>query len=90
MANIAASNATVVGNNGILLSASQNAGAPAVVTMTAAASQLTGAILTDAASTSTVTLAAGTTWNMSGNSNVTDLINNDSLIRFSGPSSDPT
>jgi hypothetical protein len=48
MANIAAANATVVGNNGILLSASQNAGAPAVVTMTAAASQLTGAILTEA------------------------------------------
>jgi Autochaperone Domain Type 1 len=90
VANIAAANATVVGNNGVLLSASQNAGAPAVATMTAAASQLTGAILTDAASTSTVTLAAGTTWNMSGNSNVTDLINNDSLIRFSGPSSDPT
>ena len=90
MANIAAANATVVGNNGVLLSASQNAGAPAVVTMMAAASQLTGAILTDAASTSTVTLAAGTTWNMTGNSNVTDLTNNDSLIRFSGPSSDPT
>jgi hypothetical protein len=33
VANIAAANATVVGNNGVLLSASQNAGAPAVVTM---------------------------------------------------------
>ena len=58
--------------------------------MTAAASQLTGAIPTDAASTSTVTLAGGTTWNMTGNSNVTNLTNNDSLIRFSGPAGDPT
>src|SRR4029077_4354707 len=81
-ANITALGATAVGNNGVLLSASQNAGAPAVVTMTAAASQLTGAILTDAASTSNVTLAGGTTWKMTGNSNVTNLTNNDSLIRF--------
>jgi hypothetical protein len=65
-ANITAANATVVGNNGVLLSATENAGAPAVVTMTAGASELTGAILTDAASRSTVTLSSGTTWNMTG------------------------
>jgi hypothetical protein len=85
-ANIATTNATVTGNNGILLSA-QNA----VVTMTATSSNLTGAILTDAASTSTVTLANATTWTVTGNSNVTSLNNNSySLISFTAPTGDPT
>ena len=90
LANIAVSDSTVIGNNGVLLSASQNAGAPAVVTMTANSSMLTGAILTDSASTSTVTLGSGTTWVMTGNSNVTNLTNNDSSIIFTPPSGDPT
>jgi outer membrane autotransporter protein len=89
-ANIATTGATVIGNNGVLLSASQNGGVPAVVTMTANSSELTGAILTDGVSTSTVTLGAGTTWNMTGNSNVTNLTNNDSLINISAPTGDPT
>jgi len=76
----------VTGNNGILLSA-QNA----VVTMTAMSSNLTGAILTDAASTSTVTIGSATTWTMTGNSNVTSLNNNgNSLISFTAPTGDPT
>jgi outer membrane autotransporter protein len=89
-ANIAATGATVIGNNGVLLSASQNGGVPAAVTMTANSSELTGAILTDTVSTSTVTLGAGTTWNMTGNSNVTNLTNNDSTINISAPTGDPT
>jgi len=89
-ANIAATGATVIGNNGVLLSASQNGGIPAVVTMTANSSELTGAILTDAVSTSTVTLGSGTTWNMTGNSNVTSLMNNDSTINITAPTGDPT
>jgi outer membrane autotransporter protein len=88
--NIATTGATVIGNNGVLLSASQNGGVPAVVTMTANSSVLTGAILTDTVSTSTVTLGAGTTWNMTGNSNVTNLTNNDSTINISAPTGDPT
>jgi outer membrane autotransporter protein len=89
-ANIAATGATVIGNNGVLLSASQNGGAPGVVTMTANSSVLTGAILTDAVSTSTVTLGTGTTWNMTGNSNVTNLTDNNSTINISAPTGDPT
>jgi type V secretory pathway adhesin AidA len=89
-ANIATTNASVIGNNGVLLSASQNGGVPAVVTITANSSELTGAILTDTVSTSTVTLGAGTTWNMSGNSNVTNLTNNDSTINIPAPTGDPT
>jgi outer membrane autotransporter protein len=59
--------------------------------MTAMSSNLTGAILTDAASTSTVTLGSATTWTMTGNSNVTSLNNNgNSLISFTAPTGDPT
>jgi hypothetical protein len=90
LANIAVTDSTVIGNNGILLSASQNAGVPAVVTMTANASKLTGAILTDNASTSTVTLGGATVWTMTGNSNVTNLTNNNSSIIFTPPTGDPT
>ncbi|MGA9320910.1 MAG: autotransporter outer membrane beta-barrel domain-containing protein [Xanthobacteraceae bacterium] len=90
LANIAVTDSTVIGNNGILLSASQNAGAPAVVTMIANSSMLTGAIVTDSASTSTVTLGSGTTWLMTGNSNVTNLTNNESSIFFTPPTGDPT
>ena len=90
-ANIATTDATVIGNNGTLLSATQGAGAPAAVTMTATSSNLTGAILTDAVSTSTVTLDSATIWRMTGNSNVTNLNNNgNSLINFTAPTGDPT
>lgn len=68
--------ATVIGNNGILLSTAQNA----AVTMMSNHSTLTGAMLTDASSTSNVTLGNGTTWSMTGSSNVTNLTNNDSDI----------
>jgi len=90
-ANIATTDATVIGNNGTLLSATQGGGAPAAVTMTATSSNLTGAILTDAVSTSTVTLDSATIWRMTGNSNVTNLNNNsNSLINFTAPTGDPT
>jgi outer membrane autotransporter protein len=89
-ANIAATGSTVIGRNGVLLSASQNGGVPAAVTMTANSSNLTGAILTDGVSTSTVTLGNGTTWNMPGNSNTTNLTNNNSTINISAPTGDPT
>ncbi|WP_247838114.1 autotransporter outer membrane beta-barrel domain-containing protein [Bradyrhizobium sp. 200] len=43
-------------------------------------STLTGAAITDSGSTSNLTLTNGTVWNMTGSSNVTDLINNASQI----------
>ncbi len=52
--------------------------------------ELTGAIVTDSVSSSTVTLGSGTTWTMTGNSNVTNLTNNDSSIIFTAPTGDPT
>jgi hypothetical protein len=88
-ANIAPTGATVTGNNGVLLSASQNGGVPGVVTMTANSSILTGAILTDSVSTSTVTIGTGTTWNMTGNSNVTNFTDNNSTINISAPTGNP-
>jgi outer membrane autotransporter protein len=81
---------TATGGNGILLSAAQNGGAPAIVAFSADASQLTGAIRTDSASTNNVTLTGNTLWTMTGTSNLTNLSNSASTIAFAAPSGDPT
>ncbi|SNS57298.1 outer membrane autotransporter barrel domain-containing protein [Tardiphaga sp. OK246] len=52
----------------------------------AASSTLTGAAVTDAGSTSNVTLQNATTWKVTGNSNVSNLSNTSSLIDFAPPS----
>jgi outer membrane autotransporter protein len=49
------------------------------------ASTLTGAATTLPGSTSTVTLRDGTVWNLTGNSNLTNLANDGSQILFSAP-----
>jgi outer membrane autotransporter protein len=82
-ATIITTDATAIGNNGIVLSAANNS----LVTMTNNHSTLTGAMLTDASSTSNVTLGGGTTWNMTASSNVTNLTNNDSDIISTPPAS---
>src|SRR5262249_9157386 len=63
--------------------------------MTATSSQLSGAILTDqisdprtpvgTLSTANLTLQSGTTWTMTGNSNLTNLTNNASTIIYTPP-----
>ena len=55
--------------------------------MNANASTLTGAIATDPTSTTTVNLTNKTTWNLTGNSNVSNLSVNNSSIVFA-PSTD--
>lgn len=57
---------------------------PANVTLTATNSTLTGAAVTEAGSTSTVNLV-NSIWNVTGNSNVTTLVNDPSLINFTAP-----
>ena len=83
---IAIADSTVVGSNGVLLSASGGA----TVAMAADPSTLTGAILTESGSATTVALRGGTVWNMTGSSVVTNLTNDDSSIVFSPPSGEPT
>ena len=85
-ADITTTGATVSSNNGVLLSVAQTS----AVTMTSDHSTLTGAITTDSTSTSNVTLGGGTIWNMTGNSNATNLTNNASSILVSAPTGDPT
>ncbi len=53
-------------------------------------STLRGAAITDAGSTSNVTLQGGSLWTMTGNSNVTNLTNASSVIQFTPPTADPT
>lgn len=81
---------SAISTNGILLSAAQSGGAPAVVTFSADNSTLTGAIVTDSTSTNNAALTGNTLWNMTGSSNLTSLVNDQSLISVAPPSGDPT
>jgi outer membrane autotransporter protein len=58
--------------------------------LTMDASTVRGAALTDAGSTSSVTMRNGSLWTMTGNSNLTNLTNASSLIQFTPPTGDPT
>lgn len=58
-----------------------------IATIDASASELTGAAITLAGSTSIVTLRNGTIWNLTGNSNLTTLTNDSSQILFAPPAS---
>ncbi len=80
-ADITVNGSGVTSNNGILLSTA----APSVVTLDAGTSQLTGAIITDSGSTTDVTLHDNTTWTVTGDSTVTTLADNDSLVAFAAP-----
>ena len=82
---IAIYDSTVIGNDGVLLSASGGA----AVAMAADPSTLTGAILTESGSATTVALRGGTVWNMTGSSVVTNLTNDGSSIVFSPPAGEP-
>ena len=82
---IGISDSTVIGNDGVLLSASGGA----AVAMAADPSTLTGAILTESGSATTVALRGGTVWNMTGSSVVTNLTNDSSSIVFSPPAGEP-
>lgn len=86
IANIAVNGSSVTSNNGVLL----NTVSSGTTTLTANNAQLTGAITTDASSTANVTLQNNTTWKMTGNSNLSNLVNDPSTIVFTAPSGDPT
>ena len=58
--------------------------------LNASGSTLTGSIFTEPGSTSNVTLQNNSLWTMTGNSNVSNLINSSSLIQFTPPVGDPT
>ncbi len=75
-------NATVAnaGTNNLL-----DAAAGSIVTLNANASALTGAIFTDATSTSNVNLTNGATWNMTGPSTVSNLSVFNSAVVFAPP-----
>ena len=62
-----------------------NATGGSAFTLNANASMLTGAIRTDATSTTNVNLANNTTWNLTAASTVTNLSVNHSIIVFAPP-----
>jgi outer membrane autotransporter protein len=86
VADIAVNGSSVTSSNGVLL----NTLSSGTTSLTAAASQLTGAITTDSTSTANVTLLGNTTWTMTGSSNLTNLTNSASTIDFGPPTGDPT
>jgi fibronectin-binding autotransporter adhesin len=83
IATIAFNNSTVDAGTGHLL----NATGGSVITFNANASTLTGAMATDPTSTSNVSLTNGTTWNLTGPSNVSSLAVTNSAIVFAPPGS---
>jgi outer membrane autotransporter protein len=86
VANISLSDATATANNNTLLTTSSSGN----TTFDAQGSVLQGVITTDASSTSTVNLTQATVWTMTGNSNATNVTNNDSEIIYTAPTGDPT
>jgi outer membrane autotransporter protein len=62
---------------------------PTVATLAVTQSQMTGAALTMPGSTANLVLE-DSVWNLTGNSNLTSLVNDPSLIAFSPPTGDPT
>ena len=62
----------------------------ATLNLASEGSILQGVALTDAGSTSNVTLSDGTLWTMTGNSSVTNLTNIQSEIQFTPPTGNPT
>ena len=81
MATITFNNSTVNAGTGYLLDAT----AGSTVNFNANASTLTGAMATDAVSTSNVNLTNGTVWNLTGPSNVSSLAVTNSAIVFAPP-----
>jgi outer membrane autotransporter protein len=65
------------------------AGTPATANITVRNSDLTGAAITQPGSISNVTLI-DSLWTMTGSSNLTNLVNDPSLIQYTPPTGDPT
>ncbi|KRR17724.1 hypothetical protein [Bradyrhizobium retamae] len=82
-ANVQLAGAVVTGN-GIWLSVADGT-APGLLGLNADSSILRGAALTTGTSTSNIVLQNGTVWNLTGDSNVTNLTNRESSILFSPP-----
>ena len=86
IAEITLGKSSVTSGNEVLL----NTLSSGTTTLTATASQLSGAITTDSSSTAGVTLQGNSTWTMTGSSNLTNLVNDASAIIFGPPVGDPT
>jgi autotransporter family porin len=75
----------VAGGNGTLFQVSGAGARSGTLELIADSATLTGAALTDAGSTANMTLQNNTQWNLTGDSNVTRLVNGASAIAFSAP-----
>lgn len=85
VANVPSSGLSGVGVN-VIPSVSVTApGASASTLVTASGATLNGAALTETGASSNVSLTDNTVWNLTGNSNVTSLSNQSSLIQFAPP-----
>jgi len=66
------------------------AATPAVANVVLSGSNVTGSAFTAPGSVSNLELRDNSTWTVTGNSNVTNLLNDPSLIQFTAPTGDPT
>ncbi|MGU3577265.1 autotransporter outer membrane beta-barrel domain-containing protein, partial [Brucellaceae bacterium C25G] len=85
--NASLTNSSLSGNSALLQTIDGGA-----LNLTADNSVLTGAVITQSSSGSTtnLTLSNDTLWNVTGNSNVTDLVNAESTINIASPTGDQT
>ncbi|MBJ6135560.1 hypothetical protein JAU75_22205, partial [Ochrobactrum sp. Q0168] len=82
-------NVTLNNASGLAITVESNGTAAGSLDLKANASTLTGTATTDAASSSDVSLLAGSLWTMTGNSNLTNLVNGASTINYTAPTGDP-
>lgn len=75
----------IAGGSGLWLQVDAGATEPGLATLNLASSQVNGAATTAADSTSNLTLSDTSLWKLTGNSNLTSLRNDNSLIDFSAP-----
>jgi len=85
-ANIDLTDTTATTNNNTLLTTNSSG----TTTFNAQGSTLQGVITTDVSSSSTVNLTRQTVWTMTGNSNATNVTNDNSEIIYTPPTGDPT
>lgn len=73
----------LAGSNVVGAAAALEIGGGGILDLDASRSEITGRAVTAVGSSSSVTLSDGSTWNVTGTSNVTDLTNDASLVQFS-------
>lgn len=89
-ANVNFDHVALSNDSGHAISVGDNGGVAGTLNFIASGSTLTGAATTASGSTSNVTLRSASLWTVTGNSNLSSLVNDASTVSFSAPTGHPT